>query len=383
MKTILLNLGVFGEHGIDQAALNLLNAIPKNQYKIILHVLYELGYDSRLLKELDQDIQVHFAVPNNTLLGKIHFYRRKNLFLKILDGLALFLINQKIVGSIKNICPTYVIDYDSSLQKIASKIDCFSMAFIHFSPNQLRAGRKRSQMRMGQRLASYDKIILLCEEMKEKAKKLWPNLENKYSVIPNPIDIDSIILKSKIHHELPSGVSSFQYFLSIGRLTAQKNFSFLIDAYKIASDHGVSWPLIIIGDGDLKEALTKKIEALILTKKVFLLGHKDNPYPFIKNAGSFLLGSDFEGFGIVLVEAMILDCPILSTNCPVGPSDILQHGKLGLLSRVGDVHSFAEKISYLEMNELVRSQLRSNAKLAINKYQAVSVSKQIINLLPN
>jgi len=77
VKKLLFNLGVFGEHGIDQAALNLLNAIPKNEYKIILHVIYELGYTSKLIEQLDNNIQIQIAIPNKSILGKIHFNRKK------------------------------------------------------------------------------------------------------------------------------------------------------------------------------------------------------------------------------------------------------------------------------------------------------------------
>lgn len=382
MKRLLFNLGVFGEHGIDQAALNLLNAIPKNQYDIILHVIYELGYTSKLIEELDKNIQIQVAIPNKSILGKIHFNRKKNLLFRALDGLSFFLINGKIRESVLSINPDWIIDYDTSLQKIVQRIKFFSITFIHFAPNQLRGGRKSSLNRMGKRLSSYKKIILLCDEMKSQAQELWPHLYEKFSVIPNPINIKKVLSKSIDQIQLPIGIQNKEFFLSVGRLSEQKNFLFMIDAYKLALEKGVNWPLIIIGDGNLKTALNQKIRSLKLEDQVILLGHKDNPYPYIRHASSFLLSSDYEGFGIVLVEAMILGCPIISTNCKVGPSDILEHGNLGLLTKVGDVNQFAMAISNFYTNSSLRNSFASKAKLAVNKYDSDFVCSQIIELLP-
>ena len=83
MKKIVVNLGVFGEHGIDQACLHFLNAIPKDRYCVVLHQLYELENKSRLAAELQDCIEIIVAVPKNSILGKIHFYRRKNLIFKL------------------------------------------------------------------------------------------------------------------------------------------------------------------------------------------------------------------------------------------------------------------------------------------------------------
>ena len=126
----MFNLGVFGEHGIDQAALNLLNAIPKNEYKIILHVIYELGYTSKLIEQLDNNIQIQIAIPNKSILGKIHFNRKKNLLFGALNGLSFFLINRKIRESVVSINPDWIIDYDTSLQKIVQRIKFFSITTL-------------------------------------------------------------------------------------------------------------------------------------------------------------------------------------------------------------------------------------------------------------
>ncbi len=382
MRTILLNVGVFGEHGIDQAALNFLNSIPKNQYKLVLHQIYELDYRSALFEELGNDITVKVAITKNTLLGKIHFNRRKNLLYKIVDGLSLFALNKKIYTSIKECSPDIIIDYDSSLQKVMHKFDIFSMAFIHFSPNELRAGKKASQKRMGARLKQYSKVVLLCEEMRQQAEALWPHLKNYFEVIPNPINLNKIISKSNLSIDFLGNVMPGQYIVSVGRLTAQKNFTLLLHAYKDALTKGVEWPLIIIGDGNEKPQLELIVKKLHLENKVYFTGHLKNPYPYIKNASVFILTSNFEGFGIVLVEAMTLECPVISTICPVGPKDILEDGSCGILVEVGNQEQIATALSHLYSNPRVREDLKVKAKVASAKYDSNEITKKILSLIP-
>lgn len=129
--------------------------------------------------------------------------------------------------------------------------------------------------------------------------------------------------------------------LGVGRLTAQKDFDTLLRAFaKLRAERKAR--LMILGEGELRPELEALIEALGLSTDVALPGFKTNPLAFMRRASLFVLSSRFEGFGNVLVEAMACGTPVVSTDCPSGPAEILEDGKWGRLVPVGDVGALAD-----------------------------------------
>lgn len=136
-----------------------------------------------------------------------------------------------------------------------------------------------------------------------------------------------------------------EYILSIGRLVEQKGFDNLIDAFNRVCDAHPNLKLLILGSGPLKNTLSKQISELNLAKKVHLLGFQSNPEEYMRKAKLFVLASRHEGFGNVIVEALSVGTPVVSTDCDFGPSEILENGKYGALVPVGDVEKMADAIS--------------------------------------
>lgn len=134
-----------------------------------------------------------------------------------------------------------------------------------------------------------------------------------------------------------------KYIIAVGRLTQQKDFSTLIKAFNIVRKRE-NVALVVLGEGPLRGTLENEIAELRLEKDVFLLGFVNNPYYYIKKAEAFVLSSRWEGFGIVIVEAMVVGTPIISTNCPSGPDEILENGKYGRLVPVENPEEMAEAI---------------------------------------
>ena len=108
--------------------------------------------------------------------------------------------------------------------------------------------------------------------------------------------------------------------------------------------HELDAGLVIIGEGTERKNLEKTIAILNLTQRVFLLGFKDDPTPWFRVSDLFVLSSNFEGFGNVIVEALGCGTPVVSTDCPHGPREILDHGRFGILVPVGDSVSLASGI---------------------------------------
>ncbi len=117
----------------------------------------------------------------------------------------------------------------------------------------------------------------------------------------------------------------------VGRLDEQKGYSYIIDAHAQLIRQGLDHNLVIVGEGKLLSQLKAQAELLGVAGSVHFVGFQVNPHLFIKRATIFALSSVFEGFGLVLVEALACGTPIVSTNCPSGPAEVLADGKYGLL----------------------------------------------------
>ena len=162
--------------------------------------------------------------------------------------------------------------------------------------------------------------------------------QKKVIVVPNPVSYytDKNVIKPKVKGRI----------ITVGRLAEQKRLDRLIEAFALISDDYPEWFVDIFGDGSLRDVL----EGLI--RKNRLLG-RVNIYPSIRNimeeyqrSQFFVLSSDYEGFGLVLVEAMACGIPVVSTDCPHGPSDIIDDGNTGLLTKM-DVKDMAKKMEWM------------------------------------
>jgi glycosyltransferase involved in cell wall biosynthesis len=132
--------------------------------------------------------------------------------------------------------------------------------------------------------------------------------------------------------------------LSVGRLTRQKDFDTLVRAFRQVRDHR-PLRLLLLGDGEDRPLLEALVAELGLTDDVQLTGFVANPYPYYAAASLFVLSSVWEGLPTVLLEAMVFGLPIVSTDCPSGPAEILEGGRLGALVPSRDPAALARAIT--------------------------------------
>lgn len=159
--------------------------------------------------------------------------------------------------------------------------------------------------------------------------------------------------------------NSNKIFVAVGRLEAQKDFKTLIKVLKLIHEERRDAHLIIIGDGSEKEILIKFAKDIGIKSYVHFLGWKTNVEKYISRADVLVHSSLYEGFGLVLVEALGLGIPVVSTNSPHGPEEILGHGKYGKLVHVGNVYEFKKAICQLlehPNNEQDRQKLIDRAR---------------------
>ncbi len=161
--------------------------------------------------------------------------------------------------------------------------------------------------------------------------------ERKIFLLSDPI-IEPKDAKNKINENLQ--LDNHKYIFSAGRLTKQKNFSFLINCFKTISQKHKNLILIIAGDGEEYFNLTKLINNLELKSKIKLIGYKKNIYKYMKNSFCFILPSLWEDPGFVLVEALFSRCSVIASDCPNGPKEILSNGEGGYLFESNNLNSF-------------------------------------------
>ncbi len=181
----------------------------------------------------------------------------------------------------------------------------------------------------------------------------------KKTVIYNPL--------TSINHEqnivnLPLDIGlNKKLIVAMGRLVKQKNFNLLLSAFHKIADKHPDWQLLIIGEGELRDQLEEFRDKLGLTTQVFFTGRINNPFPILKKSEIFVLSSRYEGLGMVLLEAMACGLPIVSTDCPSGPSEVIRDGIDGILVPNEDVSALSIAMDRLMSNEEQRKRLAIRA----------------------
>jgi len=367
-KKIIFHNGSLRMGGIERVLVEVLQNIDLKKFEIELLIEDEFKEENIFEKDIPKEIKVTYLRPE-WLLQKTKWLRerKKNIFYNIFYNLFIELERQVRNNNLNKFLKTTqaetLVDFDMGLNKVAHKINMKKIAWIHASINKWYEEKNKIE-RLGKRLRNYDKIVTICDEMKKETIELYPFLEDKIVRIYNPFNFDRVYKLAENTEEITfeqQKLYSCDYFISVMRLTTkQKDFSTLLKAYKKLVELGRKEKLLIFGDGPDKNQIEKMIKELNLEEKAILMGSVKNPYPWIKNAKLFVHSSKYEGFGLVLVEAMINDVCVVSADCPVGPKEVLDYGKSGILVKAGDVDSLVDgmleglknKEKYIEHSKL-------------------------------
>jgi len=219
-----------------------------------------------------------------------------------------------------------------------------------------------------------DAIIVLNKSMKDEVLELCPSAKDKTFVIYNPITVEPVSGMNR------AGSHRIAY---IGRLSNdQKRIDRLLMAFSIFVDTHRCWKLTVIGDGPDRKMIEALIAEQALNDHVELVGWHEDPWKYLADTGgvSFLaLTSDFEGFPTVLCEALVNGIPVVSTDCPVGPSEIVQDKKNGLLVPFGAseqerIENLAKAFCGMVDGEMQFEE--EELRVSVNKQAPISVRKQ-------
>ena len=367
---ILFFLPSFSGGGAERTVLNILKNYDRELVDIKVCLLDFAG-----------EYSAH--VPDNSILnlqdkGRFAIAKTSNPFYSLYKFFGFILPTQ--YRAIRSFEPDIIMtitesmNYMSIIWKVLGVTK--DMIWVVRSGNNILAEAKSKGFLFGHILKSFlkkaykkaDHIITLSNGAKSQILSRYSINESKVSVIANPVDIDEITSLSRASKKYP-----YRYLLGVGRLAPQKNFKLLLEAYhqSMAPSKGIH--LVILGVGSEKRKLMQRARALGLELLVHFVGFQENPYSYMKNAEAFILSSQWEGFGHVLVEAMVCECPVISTDCDFGPNEILDSGRYGKLVAVNDISLMSKEINtVITLEEKKRNEVIQKAK---DRAQDFSIEK--------
>jgi glycosyltransferase involved in cell wall biosynthesis len=187
-----------------------------------------------------------------------------------------------------------------------------------------------------------DAVIGVSQGVSSYVQRSFGVADEHLHTIYNPVVNDDLVAKSyaPVHHPF-FAAGAPPVVLAAGRMSEEKNYPLLLRAFRSLRQRRAC-KLIILGQGRLKAALEAEARALGLEGEVAFPGFVANPYAYMRRASALVVSSDREGLPTVLIEAMACGCPVVSTDCPSGPREILEGGRWGPLVAVGDAEALAE-----------------------------------------
>lgn len=213
----------------------------------------------------------------------------------------------------------------------------------------------------------YDKIVLLTQEDKETN---FPD-NDKFTYVHNPLTfVPQLSYSADREHTV----------VAVGRLELQKDFESLIRAWQFVHKAAPDWKLNIWGEGSRRKYLTHWIKELGLEDCVFLKGYTNNVHAELEKSAVFVLSSLYEGFGLVILEAMACGLPVVSFTCPFGPRDIIQNGVNGLLVEGRNELDLANAIIRLIQSQGLREQMGKAALERTKDFDIFSIVSRWMSL---
>jgi glycosyltransferase involved in cell wall biosynthesis len=367
-RHILFAIDALTGRGAEKVVLNLSEALLKLGHQVTIVI-----YEDIVEFEIDSRIHLYNLRPiahqGSRIFSRLTDRQNANLFQALLSQIE---ATHGHVDLILSALPR--------IDRILSRINDNRIFHVIHNPLSLQNGiRKNSWRKKLSRIwhmkRMYDgrQIIVVSAGIGDDLIKHVKVHPASLKTIYNPFHFDEIKKLATEKLKFPSKIIAKDYLLHIGALTLQqKRQDVLIKAFALS---GLTCNLVLLGKGKDEKKICALIKNHGLSGRVFLAGFQANPYPWIKRARMLVLSSDYEGFGNVLIEAMALNIPALSTNCPTGPSEIFSQEMFECLVPNGNIEALAEKMRkfYATPPHIDKKNLK--------RFEATLIAKEYLKLI--
>jgi glycosyltransferase involved in cell wall biosynthesis len=317
---------------------------------------------SPLVRTINLDINYDELYGKSFLKKTVLYLKKQRIFKNRLKDCLFYLKPDITISTLRR-----EINFINSIKDGSVKI-----GEIHFSKANYRDFKGEKIINIVQRLFGFLWMKQLINQLKkldrfitltDEDKMLWTELKNVQTIY-NPLSF------------FPDETSKCEnkQIIAAGRYVPQKGFDLLIEAWSLVEKKHPDWKLLIFGDGDRK-LLENIINKNNLQNCYLKHSTNDIASEFI-NSSFYVLSSRFEGFGMVIIEAMACGIPTIAFDCPCGPKDIINNLKDGILVKSGDINELAEKICFLIENEEIRKEMGINARKNAERFKIEHIADQ-------
>jgi glycosyltransferase involved in cell wall biosynthesis len=372
-KNVLILMQTMGGGGAEKVLINILNVFDYQKYNIDLFLLVKTGVH---LENIPKEVNLKYMFKGREFLKfKSRFLiKLYNLYFKVL--LKIVMQFPKLIYYLK-----IRKNYDTEI----AFLQLYTIHIVAQSPlKSKKIGWVHNDLTYSNHkylfeedFKKLDKIVFVSKEAEMGFLKKYPKLLIlPRIVIYNMLNRLDILEKS---NETINLLKKNQVLVCVGSLSRQKRFDRLLESLTILLNKDFKLDLWIIGSGSQQEILLNKSRDLEIQDNVFFMGYQKNPYKFIKNADIFVCSSDYEGFSLVVGEAMILSKPIVTTDC-TGPKEILNYGEFGIITDK-TAESLAEGVEKILRDKKLGQQLVDKSNKRIDIFDPNLILKKIENIL--
>ena len=356
---LLFLLSRFLDGGIDTVLLEYVNHLADHlHYDVTLGIAICYGDLEVYRPKLSQRVKVIYfnQSPFLTRLSRQRIEKKASFFAASIDEILFVplrrLATQRGIYKLSRQADA-IIDFDCRAYAFLHHIRKRKIAFFHFSFDQVLKNNPKRMNRMKKGLAAYHKVVTISRAMCEEGRKMFPQFKEKFILLYNAKDEQLLA----------------EY--------AEKTIDNIRAYSLLVHEHHISERLYIIGKGKDEAQLKQLAKTLQVADKVVFLGFQSTPLPWILHCKIFVHSAKFEGLPTVLIEALLLDKLIVATDCPTGPREILDHGRCGLLTPVGDAPAFAAAVLQLLNDKSLQQRLLSAAEEQKKIFTFAHIDRQL------
>lgn len=360
MKQLLIIGQSLGGGGTEIAMVDLINSLDISNYDITLLLIYK---DNNFINQIKRKINIKYLkcsnkfwytlISMNNLNGKV---------VKKLDANYLFGIYNNALKHVQS--SVFDKKYDLAIDfygygsfttaLLAQKIKAKNkISFIH--------DEKMPWIKNSQQYFNYiDKFFCVSKAIQKKFERSYKKQKSKVEVFYNVRDLKRVIQKANLFYPDEFKNNGSLKITTVGRLTEQKGYDIAIYAAKNLKNSGVDFKWYFVGNGRDKNKLERMIKRFNLEKNIYLLGYKDNPYPYIKNSDLYVQPSRHEGYGLALLEARALKKIVIASDLPAFREQI-NNKKNGLISQLNS-NDLSKCIIKISKDNQLKEDINKNLK---------------------